>query len=225
MTGEITERRAGVQVSGYAQANVGIIKNLADEKYANIGAALGGEINYKGTYLKAEAGAGTALTGKFELGHEFDLGKNMGLDISAKATANKTLKSSKLMSNFNYNVNGILGEMSSVTTWHPGEVRVGLQPELTFKSKNDKFKFGVGVEGGWRKSTSPDIEQNYSLEYKREAGSSVNLNHTLKMDLNKSCAYITPTVSAEVKLGKKGDFLLVANADMYQGQAGIRYTF
>ena len=225
MTGEITERRAGVQVSGYAQANGGIIKNPADEKYANIGAALGGEINYKGTYLKAEAGAGTALTGKLELGHEFDLSKNMGLDISAKATANKTLKSSKLMSNFNYNVNGILGEMSSVTTWHPGDVRVGLQPELTFKSKNDKFKFGVGVEGGWRKSTSPDIEHNYLLEYKPETGSPVNLNDTVKYDLNKSGAYITPTVSAEVKLGKIGDFSLVANADMYQGQAGIRYTF
>ena len=64
-----------VQTEFYAQGNAGVLRNPAGENFSNIGAALGGEINYKGTYLKAEAGAGTALSGRVELGHEFDIGK------------------------------------------------------------------------------------------------------------------------------------------------------
>ena len=64
-----------VQTEVYAQGNAGVLRNPAGENFSNIGAALGGEINYKGTYLKAEAGIGTAVTGKVELGHEFDIGK------------------------------------------------------------------------------------------------------------------------------------------------------
>ena len=48
---------------------------------------------------------------------------------------------------------------------------------------------------------------------------------TQHLNLNQKNGYITPTVSAEVNLGKKSGFSFVANADLYQGQAGIRYTF
>lgn len=73
-----------VQTEVYAQGNAGVLRNPAGENFSNIGAALGGEINYKGTYLKAEAGIGTAVTGKVELGHEFDIGKNLGFEIFRK---------------------------------------------------------------------------------------------------------------------------------------------
>ena len=157
----------------------------------------------------------------------------MGLDISAKAMASQGQKTKSFLSTSANRVtvptNEVIFQASNKTKWHPGEIRVGLQPELTFKSKNEKVKFGVGLEGGWRKSTSPDIEHNYTLhvESTQENGLQQDVTHqrNIKMDLNKSGVYITPTVSAEVKLGKKGNFSIVANRDMYQGQAGIRYTY
>lgn len=212
-----------ITAKGYAQANAGVIKNAADEVYSNLGATIGGEVNYKNTYLRGEAGAGTALTGKLEIGHEFDIGKNMGLDLSAKGQYTRSNSTSSLHAIFDYTesgeTNGVPYTKQELRTanvnWNAGETRLGAQAELTFKSKNAKF--GVGLEGGLRHSTSPDIDINFA----NGNGTPVSV----KKDLNKQTGYITPTLSAEVQLGKKSNFSFVANADMYQGQAGIRYTF
>ena len=249
MSGEVTESRERVQVNIYAQANGGIIKNPIDEKFSNIGAALGGEVSYKGTYLRGEAGVGTALSGKLEAGHEFDLGKNFGLDLSAKAQAAKSLKANSLTTTFDTRTsgtiaveNGATGEYENVpfslgrfqqesSTWKPGENRVGVQAELTYQ--NDIVKLGLGVEGGMRKSTSPDIDHqftnNESIEFSINGGKpekvELNAAYSYQKNQNIRTGYITPTVSAEVKFGKNSNFSFVANGDMYQGQAGIRYTF
>jgi len=41
----------------------------------------------------------------------------------------------------------------------------------------------------------------------------------------RSGAYVTPKVSAELNLGKNSHWALTANADRFQGNAGIKYTF
>lgn len=226
MTTKSVQNQPAVTATGYVQANAGIISNAAKEKYTNAGIAIGGQVNYKKTYLRGEAGAGTALTGKLELGHEFDIGKNMGLDLSAKSqyssSAFKNNSTIELRDRDVVTQNGVTYSSENVaisdTQWHPGEIRTGAQAELTFQSKHAKF--GVGVEGGLRHSISPDINFNvYGDNMYGECSGSYNLN------LNKNVGYITPTLSAEVQLGKKNNFSFVANADMHQGQAGIRYTF
>lgn len=202
------------QVKVYAQANEGVVHNPAGENFSDIGAKLGGEVNYKGTYLKAQAGAGTSLSGKVELGHEFDIGKNMGLDISAKAQTTRSLYENK--SHFTENVhientiNSLDIKKDIMTEWHSGETRFGLNAKMNFKSRIAKVC--LGLEGGMRKSTVPDVAIQESM-------TNVTLN------LGEKKGYITPTVSAEVKMGKNSNFSFVADADLYQGQAGIRYTF
>lgn len=111
-----------VQTEFYAQGNAGVLRNPAGENFSNIGAALGGEINYKGTYLKAEAGAGTALSGRVELGHEFDIGKNLGFEISSKAQTIRNLKSNSYHTEFDTRMNGeINGVPYSIGNLHTGD--------------------------------------------------------------------------------------------------------
>lgn len=226
-------------VTGYAQVNAGIVRNPAAECFSNLGAAVGGEVNYRGTYLKAEAGAGSALTGKAELGHEFDIGKNMGLDISAKAQTTKNLRANNYHTEFdtrmNSEISGVPYSMGNLhigdAKWYSGETRLGAGAELNFKSKNAKF--GIGLEGGMRKSTAKDVNFHFadhmSVSTAVNGGEpktvTLNAEHIEHLNLSQKRGYITPTVSAEVNLGKKSGFSFVANADLYQGQAGIRYTF
>ena len=228
-----------VQTEFYAQGNAGVLRNPAGENFSNIGAALGGEINYKGTYLKAEAGAGTALSGRVELGHEFDIGKNLGFEISSKAQTIRNLKSNSYHTEFdtrmNGEINGVPYSIGNLHTgdskWYSGETRLGAAAKLNFKSKNAKF--GIGLEGGMRKSTARDVSfyfadhESVTVSVNGERPETVTLGAecTQHLNLNQKNGYITPTVSAEVNLGKKSGFSFVANADLYQGQAGIRYTF
>lgn len=223
------------QVKAYAQANAGIVHNPAGKNFSNIGATLGGEVNYKSTYLKAQGGAGTALSGKIELGHEFDIGKNMGLEVSAKAQTTRSLVTNELQYNSNKKTNYKLGNGIQYETnfsdevevnWKPGETRVGMGTKLNFKSK--LAKIGIGVEGGMRKSTNKDVNLDLSRHVEIPVTGNttyIDYNPQLKVKLKEKKGYITPTVSAEVKMGKKSNLSFVADADMYQGKAGIRYTF
>ena len=135
-----------VQTEVYAQGNAGVLRNPAGENFSNIGAALGGEINYKGTYLKAEAGIGTAVTGKVELGHEFDIGKNLGFEIFSKAQTIRNLKSNSYHTEFDTRMNGEINEVpysignlhTGDAKWYSGETRLGAAAKLNFKSKNAK---------------------------------------------------------------------------------------
>ena len=204
----------GIGFKGYAQAGAGIIRNPAKENYLNVGATLGGEANYKGTYLRAEVGAGTAFTGKAQFGHEFELKPNVGLDLSAKAQ----ISSGTSQNQFHVTVNADDYTERAYHKWHPGEARLGGAAQLSFKSK--QAKVGLGIEGGVRQSLSPDITVKYDIMNKDGSFTTGSVGH----NGNKSKGYVTPTVSADVKLGKS-NFSFVANADMYQGQAGFRYTF
>lgn len=231
-----------VQAEVYVQGNAGAVRNPAGESFSNIGTTLGGEVNYKGTYLKAEAGAGTALSGKLEVGHEFDIGKNMGLDLSAKVQTATSTKTNEFNHDFTTHANGNIktetGDIpfdiksgdAVVAQWHSGEARLGGAAELTFKSKNAKF--GVGLEAGVRQSTAHDVNWNFEHNYSigvsyegEEYSNTIQHRDRGSLDLYKQSGYITPTVSAEVKLGKNSPFSFTANADLYQGQAGIKYTF
>lgn len=220
-----------VQLSGYTGVQAGVINTPSSQEtvanpgqlrisyptstYMNAGAILGGEISYKGSFARAEVGAGTALSGKIELGHTFDIGRNMGLELSGKAQANMNLIKS------DYSADVVVVDNNSVTgagieqKWRPGETRLAGATKLTFGST--KAKFGVGIEAGSRKSLRPDM--NYDLTAKAGA-TEFTMQGSIK---NKSQFYATPTLSADVKISKNLSFN--ANADLNQAQAGIRWNF
>ena len=62
-----------LNANAYVQALAGIINTPVKESYQYAGVELGGNLNFKGTYLNAQAGIGSALFGEVKLGHEFDI--------------------------------------------------------------------------------------------------------------------------------------------------------
>ena len=165
-----------VQLSGYTGVQAGTINN-SSESYLYTGAILGGEVNYRGAFARAEVLGGTALGAKAQLGYEFDLGKNMGLELSAEAQRNiniaskqsKTYNASSMSSigarldQLGVDVpteiklnNGLDSNLSS--TWHKGMTKFGAK--ALYKFSAGKFKFGVGAEAGTISSMRPDITMN-----------------------------------------------------------------
>ena len=237
----------GIEKSGYVQLHTGGVHNPAGRSYDNTGIGVGGKLNYKGTYLSAELAGGTAMAGKVQLGHEFDLGKNFGLDLSAKAQGSFATKRSKNDTHIDLTTtqaltykdeqtgavkqeSATIGDRFDIhTDWVDGETRLGAGAQFTFKSKN--FKIGLGAEAGKRSTIANDanhhVESHIRAVYTDNEGKQQvidnNKVYNKTFDIGKTKTYITPTVSAELNLGKK--FSLMANGDMHQQQVGIRYNF
>lgn len=64
----------------------------------------------------------------------------------------------------NGKINGVPYSIGNLHTgdakWHSGETRLGAAAKLNFKSKNAKF--GIGLEGGMRKSTAGDVNFHFA---------------------------------------------------------------
>ena len=225
-----------LQVSGYTGLQAGVIKSPTDKAYANAGAILGGEANYKGTFLRGQVEAGTALGGKLELGHTFDIGENMGLELSAKTEINKSLTSNNTFNAGTKNINSLTlvntGDCSQVVnvnvplnseysaSWKGGETRTGMAAKLTFGSK--KAKFSIGAEAGFRKGNRPD------MAYSFEGNSTIDILVNGQVQSQKTVAsafctsktnnqlYATALVSADLQTGKQTHLKL--NADLQRGE-------
>ena len=234
-----------IQLSGYTGIQAGLIRNSAKENFLNTGVILGGEASYKGAFARAQVMGGTTVGAEAQIGYEFDLGKNMGLELSAKTQMYKNMvndlgsTTSKLNSNYQ-NEHTIINQNGQATTisqyfdndntssWKHGMQQSGLKAQLNFGSNNARF--GVGVEAGTRSSLRPNISCssniNSTIEVK-EGNKTIDIQNyaetaSVKID-NGVEGYVTPTLTANVNLGK--GFSFNANADLYQGQAGIRYNF
>ena len=108
---------------------------------------------------------------------------------------------------------------------NPYETRAGLEAALTYNPSFGKFK--IGVEGGYRKYDSgkniinrstTTITEIYDNKINVEQYRTTSITPDKKKEM-----YITPTFSGEVKVAK--NLSLTGDANLYEGQVGIKYTF
>ena len=179
-----------------------------------------------------EAGYGTAFKAKTEVGHEFNIGKNMGLELSANAQYTRSNHHSTADTKITYTNPYECKEYSSTTSWKDGLRKAGGALALNFKGKKGNIK--AGVEVGAYKNNAPDIQLNVNhqtlVETKNNETQEINkeiYNNSTKCDIKQrnSGVYVTPKVSAELNMGKQGNWSLVANADRFGGNAGIKFKF
>lgn len=211
-----------VKANAYVQVEGGV-NNYTNAKEANLGATLGGQVSKGGTYAKANVGYGTAFKANAEIGHEFNIGKNMGLEISGNAEYVKSNSGSEYSSKFDLNANGSHVTNSFTKTWHDGFKKAGGAMMMAFHGKNGNVK--VGLEAGGYSNSAPDISTKYNAQVENEEGNSTNLQYKNDLKAHHSGIYAIPKVSAELNLGKKGNWSLVADADKFGGNAGVRFTF
>ena len=234
-----------VQLSGYTGLQAGFIRNSANENFLTTGAVLGGEARYKGIFARAKVLGGTAVGAEAQVGYEFNLGRNTGLELSAKGQMYKNMVnvfgSETKTSNYDrHDLTTIHNEDQTTTidgsfsdnyseSWNYGMQQVGLRAQLNFGS--EKARFGVGVEAGTRNSLRPNI--SYTLHDHHavdlnQGGETVNVNDiinkvSIKID-NGAEFVVTPVITANLELGK--GVSLNANTDVLsQGNVGISWTF
>ena len=214
-----------VKANAYIQVEGGV-NNYTNARGLNLGATLGGEINKAGTYANAEVGYGTAFKEKAEVGHEFNIGKNMGLDLSANAEYKKSTVSNTYTTSLRTD-NAMVRDSNK---WHYGLKKVGTALMMSFHGKKGNIK--IGAEVGVYANSAPNITKNYTINVDKKL--TVNNIETIIREIynaefchngSNSGMYVTPKISAELNLGKKGHWSAVANADAFGGNAGIRYTF
>lgn len=218
----------------YAQIQAGAYSPTAGKAKLNVGALLGGEISKNGTYANAEVGLGSSFSASVKVGHEFNIGKNMGLELSANGEYLRNNFESTFKSHMEINSPNWQEQAGLKTTWHDGYKKAGAGLSLNFNGEKGNIK--IGVEGGYSTNNTPQITHQYDAQKTQNAtiqttAQDVNItsvqNKTVKMSYNghQAGAYITPTISAELNLGKSGHWSAVMDADRFQGNAGIRYTF
>lgn len=222
MPDQITNTKP-VQTKAYVQAEGGV-NNYVNNKGVNLGATIGGELSKGNTYAKAEVGCGTALKAEAEIGHEFDIGKNMGLELSANAASVESMIPTVLYeSTIIRRENGTLEEWKRHTKWLDGIKKAGGAMMLSFHGKKGNVK--AGLEMGAYKNTAPNVVYSTDVNTEDKDGNVNVYNATSIYEGHYSGFYATPKVSAELNLGKKDNWSLVADADIFGANAGIRFNF
>ena len=247
MTQPMNVEQPKVKASAYVQPTVGGVNLGRENGFATIGLALGGQVQLKdGTYAKAEVAGGTYLGAKASVGHEFNIGKNMGLDLSVNGQFLQNRQSSSVIftNNTKINVNNLSNGESNcynyeslhVGIWNEGDSRVNGKAMFNLNGKAGKI--GVGVEAGYKTNHGINIEGiddiNVSVKYQEQKADTYDVafkeenyseSITYKFQGFEQGAYVTPKIEAELNLGKKGHAQIVADADLKQQNVGFRWTF
>lgn len=217
-----TQVKTPVKKEAYVQVGGGV-NNYGNTTAPDIGVTLGGQVSKNGTYAKTELGCGTALKAKVEVGHEFGIGKNMGLELSANAEYVKQSYDSKFTSNVSIDHDGQHVDAKNEHRWHDGVKKAGGALMMTFNGKKGNIK--AGVEMGGYANSAPNVTDTYNALLRQEDGSLKSYHVETKYNAHQAGFYATPKVSGELNIGKKGNWSIVADGDLFGGNAGVRYTF
>lgn len=186
---------------GYTGLQAGAWNNISTS-----GAIAGGTVSNGNNYLNAEIGLGTAAHASVKAAHEFDIAKNMGLELSAGAKAaysftDKNTSSDK--AKFTFNDEQISAEAKHI------ENRYGLQANLGAQMKlklGKHVQLGAGVEGGViRDNGNVSVCSNCATNVNIPGDGSVVINQTLtapRVIEAKTRGYISPMVSSKVETEK-----------------------
>ena len=186
--------------------------------------AVGVDINTKsGFHGIAEAKLAGPPELKLEAGQKISLNNKWDLDLTGKADYKKYNTGTAQIDN---------------DTYTSREIKLGAQAEAQYTT--GKFELGIGLEGGYRKevdrSRSGGVEidpdgpgcwtEPNPFRSRAASGNSGSANFTNREETSKALkakGYITPTVSAKYNINEA--ISIVANADLTQGEAGVRFTF
>lgn len=194
------------------------VKAYGVDKIPLLGANAGANVEYKGFHAGAELTAGTALSLNTEIGKEFDINKNCGLDLSANASHTMSTLG-KSQTKITPQIDGIEDLPSTKAEWRPGVTTTGVKAMGKFTSNNGRLNFGVGVSGQYVKNNASDALLSTCFE----AAPGVTRIRTNAIKSHKEGVVVSPEFQAGYKINEK--LSLGLNANVLGGSAGISYTF
>lgn len=199
----------GSEVRGYVVAKGGFVTNATKESIGNAQIAFGGKVTgQNGYYTKAEVGYGNAFQANVEVGKKFELANNFDIETSVGGQYFQTTnKSNYYKAVFEENIN--LGP-----TWKPNDLRGYANAGVNFKGKWGNV--GLGVQGGVKHSSKSELPPEGLDE-------TIGLTRGTEITGKKTKAYVTPTVTTKINMGKCWSFN--ADVSLEQGSIGIAYNF
>ena len=212
------------EVKGYVQGGINVAGMPKAPTQGDLGVKAGVQLEKKAFHAGAEAGIGIGLfQAKAEVGHKFDLNNKWDLDLAGKAEYKTQLGKPNLV--YMKNTFALEGmepqELEYKNSWGFNEIRLGAKAEAQYTT--GKFKLGVGLEGGYRGNTLGDVHIQMRHEYADGKGNAMTYEESAYIDRGHKGGYVTPTLSAEYNIGK--GLSIMAKGDIYQGEAGVRFTF
>jgi hypothetical protein len=181
--------------------------------------AAGVNVNTKsGFHGAAEAKLGAPLELKLEAGQKIPLNNKWDLDLTGKA---------------DYKKQYIAIKIDTPDSYTSREIKLGAQAEAQYTT--GKFELGIGLEGGYRKEVDRTRLGGIEIDpdgpgcwtepnpFRSRAASTSSANKEESSNALKAKGYITPTVSAKYNINEA--ISIVTNADLTQGEAGVRFTF
>ena len=178
-------------------------------------------------FVDMQAHVGSNYGVDLQAGVDFDFKKDLGLELSAGASFQQDFlpteynSSSIIESSYGIPIESKL----TISESHPMQARVKGAAKLTYEPNWGSIK--VGIEGGIKNSDKVDLRTNIVENTGNKPDGSLYTYH-IDTEINHSrgiAPYVTPTLEAEVKLGKDSNVSALLDADLRDIKAGIRYTF
>lgn len=194
--------------SGSAGAQLGFVRNAAKENISTASIGVTGKAEYKGFYAQAHAGIGSATFFGAEAGKQFEI-KN-GFGVKASAGADYTFRN-RTRTYFS-SVSDVGGNEGP--SWKSNDLRAHGNLELTLQKPWGEI--GLGVEAGAKRTKQPILTDGTIDPTIGETRGTEYAGTTTK-------AYVTPTLSSKINLGK--NFSLNLDAALDRGNLGVAYNF
>lgn len=219
MTPPIEGKRQTPVLTGNVGLNASV-KNFGCDRILLFGSTAEGRIQHKGYYAEAGVTAGTGLSVNAEIGKEFDINKNWGLELSANANHTRSLLGTKNESMIIHNIgiNGECHEESANADWTPGVTIAGVKAMANYTTDNGKFTFGAGVSGQYARNNA----KNLSLTSTATDGQTTQ-SMTTVINNRKEGFVVSPELKATWNANRH--ISVEANGNAFGGGVTARYTF
>lgn len=219
MTPPIEGKRQTPVLTGNVGLNASV-KNFGCDRILLFGSTAEGRIQHKGYYAEAGVTAGTGLSVNAEIGKEFDINKNWGLELSANANHTRSLLGTKNESMIIHNIgiNGECHEESANADWTPGVTIAGVKAMANYTTDNGKFTFGAGVSGQYARNNA----KNLSLTSTATDGQTTE-HVTSVINKRKEGFVVSPELKATWNANRH--ISVEANGNAFGGGVTARYTF
>lgn len=222
---------AKVQTPVVTTGSVGLnasFKEYGADRIVLFGPTVEGKVEHKDFYASAGVTAGTGLSVGAEVGKEFDINKNWGLNLSANANHTRALlgenKTSIIMAhNLQVNRNDIANNTSVETRgsaqWKPAITTAGVKAMANYTTDNGKFTFGAGLSGQYAKNNAKDISLTATVKDNNQAINTA----TSAIKRREEGFVLSPELKAGWNANKHISF--EANVNGFGGGVTAKYTF
>ena len=195
--------------TGYIGTRAGFVHNATQEYIPHAQVYAGGHLEFDNyAYIKADAGAGSAIQINTEFGKMFELDNNLSMKTSVGAEYFQSFPKKSYYET-------VFDEKADIgPTWRPYNIKGYGNIEAVYTRK--KFEIGLGLQCGLNHSSKPELKDGQLDE---------NIGKPSGTDVTgkENTGYLAPIFNARVEVATNLHMQMKASTEY--GTVGLLYTF